>query len=48
MGADILEDRAGELWALECNTAPGFDPAGDIAERWVGWLDRVLLSRHAG
>lgn len=45
MGPDILQDVDGALWALECNTAPGFDHASDIAERWLRWLDRRLLGR---
>jgi D-alanine-D-alanine ligase-like ATP-grasp enzyme len=44
MGADILTDQTGKLWALECNSVPGFDPSSDVAQRWVRWLDRALLA----
>lgn len=44
MGADILEGQDGGLWALECNTVPGFDAGSDIAGRWAQWLERNLLA----
>lgn len=39
MGADVLRDSTGKLWALECNTNPSFDETDDeIAFKWVDFL----------
>jgi len=44
MGADILEAKDGGLWALEVNSAAGFDAERqDIADHWVDCLIRECV-----
>jgi glutathione synthase/RimK-type ligase-like ATP-grasp enzyme len=35
MGADVLEDRDGRLWALEVNAHPGLDPSDQVMIRAI-------------